>query len=103
MYFYDFSKNSPDLQSEKSIIDCKKQIPLDELSIPGWDIIFKYEIPKMKFLGKGPAVNINASRGCPYSCFYYCTYPLQQGRKLRLKSPYRLIEEMRYPSGSPRS
>ncbi len=96
MYFYDFSKNSPDLQSEKSIIDCKKQIPLDELSIPGWDIIFKYEIPKMKFLGKGPAVNINASRGCPYSCFYYCTYPLQQGRKLRLKSPYRLIEEMRY-------
>ena len=50
----------------------------------------------MKFLGSGPAVNINASRGCPYSCFYYCVYPLQQGRKLRLKSPKRLIEEMLY-------
>ena len=48
----------------------------------------------MKFLGPGPAVNINASRGCPYSCFYYCVYPLQQGRKLRLKSPERLLEEM---------
>jgi radical SAM superfamily enzyme YgiQ (UPF0313 family) len=50
----------------------------------------------MKFLGPGPAININASRGCPYSCFYYCVYPLQQGRKLRLKSPDRLIEEMLY-------
>lgn len=49
----------------------------------------------MKFLGSGPAVNINASRGCPYSCFYYCVYPLQQGRKLRLKSPEKLISEMK--------
>ena len=50
----------------------------------------------MKFIGKGPVININASRGCPYSCFYYCVYPLQQGRKLRLKSPEKLLNEMIY-------
>ena len=34
--------------------------------------------------------------GCPYSCFYYCVYPLQQGRKVRFKSPKRLFEEMKH-------
>tara|TARA_B100001093_G_scaffold133729_1_gene126417 strand:- start:2868 stop:4187 length:1320 start_codon:yes stop_codon:yes gene_type:complete len=40
--------------------------------------------PKMK----NHFVNVNkffipfiATRGCPYSCFEYCTYPLSQGRK----------------------
>ena len=34
--------------------------------------------------------------GCPYSCFYYCVYPLQQGRKLRAKSPQKVFDEMNY-------
>ena len=96
MYFHDFSKNISDLENEEPIIECRKQIALDELALPGWDIIFDYKVPTMKFLGSGPAVNINASRGCPYSCFYYCTYPLQQGRKLRLKSSERLIQEINH-------
>lgn len=50
----------------------------------------------MKFLGSGPTINIHGSRGCPYSCSYYCVYPLQQGNKLRLKTPDRLLEEMLY-------
>ena len=50
----------------------------------------------MKFIGKGPAISIYASKGCPYSCFYYCVYPLQQGRKVRLKSAEKVIEEMIY-------
>ena len=50
----------------------------------------------MKFLGKGPAINIYASKGCPYQCFFYCVYPLQQGRKLRTKSPDKVINEMLY-------
>ena len=69
---------------------------LDELSMPGWEVIFKNYIPKMKFLGPGPTINIHASRGCPYSCAYYCVYPLQQGNKLRKKSPEYLINEMMY-------
>ena len=50
----------------------------------------------MKFLGKGPAINLYASKGCPYTCFYYCVYPMQQGRKLRLKNPKKVVEEMIY-------
>ena len=69
---------------------------INDLSLPGWDIIFKNMVPSFSFLGTGPAITINASRGCPYSCFNYCVYPLAQGRKLRLKSPDKLLDEMIY-------
>ena len=96
MYFHKFDKTLNDLKNLPKIIENFPTYNLDELEFPGWEVIFQNYIPKMKFLGSGPAININASRGCPYTCFYYCVYPLQQGRKLRLKSPKRLIEEMLY-------
>lgn len=95
MFFFNFPKYQDDLKSLPSFIDNVPQVDINLLSTPAWDIIFKSYTPKMKFLGNGPAVNINASRGCPYSCFYYCVYPLQQGRKLRLKNPDKLINEMK--------
>ncbi len=81
---------------KKELIENNKIVPLDDLEKPGWEIIFKDYIPVMKFLGKGPAINLYASKGCPYSCFYYCVYPMQQGRKLRLRSPKKVVEEMIY-------
>jgi tRNA A37 methylthiotransferase MiaB len=78
------------------IIQNNKLVSLDDLSLPGWETVFKDSTPVMKFLGKGPAINLYASKGCPYSCFYYCVYPMQQGRKLRLKSPKKVVDEMIY-------
>ena len=96
MFFHNFKIDENFLNNIPKIIENNKSYELDELSHPGWEIIFKNYIPKMKFLGKGPAVNIYASKGCPYQCFYYCVYPLQQGRKLRIKSPQKVIDEMMY-------
>jgi len=96
MFFHKSKKKVSDLKKLPKIVENFTLYELDELSFPGWEIIFKNYVPKMKFLGPGPTININASRGCPYSCFYYCVYPLQQGRKLRLKSPNRLLDEMIY-------
>ena len=81
---------------KKELITNNKIVPLDDLEMPGWEIIFKDYIPVMKFLGNGPAINLYASKGCPYSCSHYCVYPLQQGKKLRLKSPKKVVEEMVY-------
>ena len=94
MFFHNFHLTEDFIKNIPKIIENNNSYELDELSFPGWDIIFKNYIPKMKFLGKGPAVNIFASKGCPYQCFYYCVYPLQQGRKLRVKSPQRVVDEM---------
>ena len=96
MFFHKLNKEIDFFKSLPNITDNFPTVPLDELSFPGWDIIFKEYTPKMNFIGAGPAINIYASKGCPYSCFYYCVYPLQQGRKLRLKSPKKVFDEMLY-------
>ncbi len=67
---------------------------LDDLSYPAWDLIFKYKKPNFSFLSKGHTIPIQATRGCPYSCSYYCTYPLQQGKKLRHRSTDEILKEM---------
>ena len=48
----------------------------------------------MLFLGSGTALPVFSSRGCPYSCYNYCTYPLQQGRKQRKFSPKELVDRL---------
>lgn len=96
MFFHTFISKENEFHKLPKIIENTPIVDLDRLAIPGWKVVFKNYIPRMSFLGSGPAVNINASRGCPYSCFYYCVYPLQQGRKLRLKSSDKLISEMKY-------
>ena len=95
-FFHNIDLNKYIESFKIEIIENTKIVPLDDLNIPGWETIFKENIPVMKFLGKGPAINLYASKGCPYTCFYYCVYPMQQGRKLRLKNPKKVVDEMIY-------
>ena len=96
MFFHNFNYKKEDLEKLPDLINNFKTIDLNELSLPGWEIIFKYTKPKMKFLGPGNAIYIQSSRGCPYPCFFYCTYPTQQGRKLRFRDSSKILEEMNY-------
>lgn len=70
---------------------------LDDLPFPDWSYYLKKYPLKNNFLGynKKNAIPILASRGCPYSCFNYCTYPLQQGRKVRYRSPKNVVDEIK--------
>ena len=95
MFFHKFNLTMDQINNLPNKITDLKNVDINELSDPGWDTIFENYTPKFKFLSNNPSVNINASRGCPYSCFYYCVYPLQQGRKLRLKNPDKLLNEMK--------
>ncbi len=67
---------------------------IEKLPLPSWGEIFKHKKCIMGFLGSGYSLPIYASRGCPYSCFNYCTYPLQQGRNLRNESIERLVDQI---------
>ena len=69
MFFHKSKKKISDFKKLPKIVENFTLYELDELSFPGWEVIFKNYVPKMKFLGPGPTININASRGCPYSCF----------------------------------
>tara|TARA_B100000029_G_scaffold435666_1_gene449814 strand:+ start:80 stop:1447 length:1368 start_codon:yes stop_codon:yes gene_type:complete len=71
---------------------------IDELPFPDWgDYVKSYPL-KNNFVGFNSkiAIPLLATRGCPYSCFHYCTYPLQQGRKIRHRSVENIIKEMKY-------
>ena len=73
-------------------------VNLDDLPFPDWDEYSKkYPLRNDFFsLSQKIAVPILATRGCPYSCFNYCTYPLQQGRKVRARSVENIIKEIRH-------
>jgi radical SAM superfamily enzyme YgiQ (UPF0313 family) len=44
----------------------------------------------LEFGGMG---NLQTKRGCPFTCIY-CTYPIIEGRKVRLRSPKRICDEI---------
>ena len=71
---------------------------LDKLPFPDWLTYSKIHKLKNNFLNfdNRIAVPILATRGCPYSCFHYCTYPLQQGRKIRARTPENIVSEIEY-------
>ncbi len=80
----------------KKLTSYKNNTPIEELPLPGWRKIIEHKTIKMGFLGSGQSLPIYASRGCPYSCFNYCTYPLQQGRNLRNESVVKLVDQIEF-------
>ena len=71
---------------------------LDNLPYPDWKYYSNKYPLKNNFLNFNSkiAIPIVATRGCPYSCFNYCTYPLQQGRKVRFRSVDNVVNEIKY-------
>ena len=51
-----------------------------------------------RYLEEGGMGNIQTKRGCPFSCIY-CTYPLLEGRKVRLRKTEEVVEEIQHLVG----
>jgi len=60
---------------------------LDTLPTPDWD-----SLNLGQYFAHGGMGNLQTKRGCPFACIY-CTYPLIEGRKVRLHSPGRVAAE----------
>ena len=96
MYFLNSPLPEPGNLSFSGILASGDSVPLDELPYPAWKTILQSNQPKFGLLGGEAMLPIAATRGCPYSCFNYCVYPLQQGRKVRLRDPKKIVQEMEY-------
>ena len=91
-----FLKNK-DLNSidKKNKILFEHNFNLDDLPYPEWGAVVKNSKTSLLF-GTDKSLPILATRGCPYSCFKYCVYPLQQGRKPRQREPRLIVNELEY-------
>ena len=84
-----------------NVIENKKHITfehnfnLDDLPYPDWESVIKNNKTSLLF-GTEKSLPILATRGCPYSCFKYCVYPLQQGRKPRQRDTKQIVDELEY-------
>ena len=102
-FFFNLDINKKNLESFFNKDIKSPEVPqiienLDKLPYPSWDeYLIKYDL-RNNFLGfnSKTAIPIVATRGCPYSCFNYCTYTLQQGRKVRMRSVSQIVDEIKY-------
>jgi putative variant cofactor biosynthesis B12-binding/radical SAM domain protein 1 len=64
---------------------------LDSLPFPNWTVFAPRRYDRVNqyvaFMG------VETKRGCPNSC-RYCLYPALQGRRVRLRSPVRVVDEL---------
>ncbi len=94
-------------EPEAALINLKETIPkgkiisepiknLDSLPFPLWDI-FPYEkYSYSPVINKKPFLVMQSSRGCTYSCSFYCPYTATQGTVWRARDPDKIIEELKY-------
>ena len=87
-----FLKNQDlNLIGEDKIINFEHNFELDDLPYPDWEGVIKNNKTSLLF-GLEKSLPILATRGCPYSCFKYCVYPLQQGRKPRHREAKKIVD-----------
>ena len=65
---------------------------LDALPLPAWDLV-KTDLYRLPFTGR-PFLLVGTSRGCPHSC-RFCADAAYYGRHLRMKSPERIVAELK--------
>lgn len=94
-----FMKNniSTLFEIEERVVHKNERADVDTLPFPALDLFLKNNELKFGLLNKAAKmVPILATRGCPYKCYEYCTYPIQQGRRIRGRDPTLIIDEMDY-------
>ncbi len=97
LYFFANPVTPDTVAAMTGVVPANANVDLDALPLPAWDLVFAVAPPKFGLLnGKHVPLPVTATRGCPYSCFNYCVYPLQQGRKVRKRAPEKVVAEMEY-------
>jgi len=78
----------------KGIIKPKSILDLDDLPTPDFDNFPIKDYSYFPAIKEKPVLALQASRGCPYSCMYYCPYGIVQGRKYRARSAKKVVEDI---------
>ena len=93
-FYFLKNKDLNNLEDKKNI-NFDHNFNLDELPYPDWESVIKNKKTSLLF-GTDKSLPILATRGCPYSCFKYCVYPLQQGRMPRHREAKNIVDELEH-------
>ena len=80
----------------EGIVEAPEVTDLDSLPFPNWDPFPVHMYSYFPTIRSRPFLPVLTSRGCPFSCGYYCPYVAFEGKKWRGRSPDNVMEEIRY-------
>ncbi len=93
-FFLNWDGDFSSLNSMGSQIKSEIIKDLDILPIPNYPTNFSKRFSYRPMLKK-PTGFIESTRGCPYSCGFYCTYGENQGKLIRSYSPEKVVNMMK--------
>ena len=93
---YFFMEEFKNINQLKGIIKVSSQVDMDSLPSPNYDGFPINTYSYFPAISKKPFLVLQASKGCPYSCRYYCAYGQLQGSKIRQRSAKKVAEDMEY-------
>ena len=84
------------LNQLQGVVTTSSLVDLNSLPSPCYDgfPIKKYSYKPLN--SKKTFLPLQASRGCPFGCKFYCTYGEFQGAKIRLRSPTKVVDDIVY-------
>ncbi|MBN1871169.1 MAG: radical SAM protein [Candidatus Omnitrophica bacterium] len=86
-------RNSAYFNGKEFVIEQKSVVDnLDDLPLPARQLLDNGEYRYILLGNK--VTSMSTSRGCPYTCSYYCPYSLVQGKRYRARSPENVIWEI---------
>ena len=90
-YFLNDFKNLDQLKGNVSV---SALTDFDKLPTPDFDGFPVKEYSYYPAISEKPFLALQASKGCPYSCKYYCTYGEYQGPKIRQRSAKKVVDDI---------
>lgn len=76
------------------VIEVKKSLDLNDLPSPDFSGFPIKEYSYFPALREKPFLVLQASKGCPYTCHFYCPYGMIQGQNYRFRSAEKLIRDV---------
>lgn len=89
-FLYDFQN----IENLSGIIEAKKSLDLNDLPSPDFSGFPIKEYSYFPAIKEKPFLVLQASKGCPYSCYYYCPYGMIQGQNYRFRSAEKLVKDV---------
>ncbi len=91
-----FKNYEGDYLALSGVVEAPAMDNLDVLPFPDWSFFPLNSFKHSLFFGNVPVYPILGSRGCPFTCSYYCAYPLLAGKRIRFRSIDSILSEISY-------